>query len=92
MLWHVDDTLYFSKGESLWGWYKSKIESRYEMIFREVLDGQTFTGFRISRFPELGYTTIDQQASVDKTLRVLGHDRVVLEDRINPSQAHTIVS
>jgi len=83
MLWHVDDTLYFSKGEALWQWYKGKIESRYEMIFREVLSGQTFTGFRISRYPELGYTTIDQQSSVDKTLRVLGHDRVGLGRR-NP--------
>lgn len=85
MLWHVDDTLYFSKGEKLWQWYQEKIGSRYEMIFREVLDGQTFTGFRISRYPELGYSTIDQQASVDKTLRALGHDRANL-GRVNPIQ------
>ena len=82
MLWHVDDTLYFSSGTTLWDWYKAQIATKYELDFREVQDGQTFTGFRICRYPHLGYTTIDQQVSVDKTLRALGHERTA--ERKNP--------
>ena len=82
MLWHVDDTLYFVNDDVLWTWYTDQIAAKYEMEFREVEDGQVFTGFRICRYPHLGHTTIDQQVSVEKTLRAFGFDEA--KGRANP--------
>lgn len=64
---HVDDSLIAQKGQKLWDWYLAKMTARYEY---RVAPLSYFLGMAFERNAKTGAISIDQNAQVEKMLRV----------------------